>query len=228
MQQIIYQLKATHLWGKRKRRIKDLSALQLMRHATNLLNFGGRSRAAGRLIYETLVKNPYQLDALICMGDFLAAGKSTDFPIDLNSLPGVILEYALENENQLSLEERTRVLTVRAKMMLRAGFAKQKDGMALEDRDYLNPDRIEVEEPAYYSYILASISNIGSLNTTFHLAHALLGVYAELVAYAAPTKKNIHPYDPSCFIRTPAYYQWLLSTPEALLHGYDERQKRMT
>src|SRR2546428_5208063 len=50
--------------------IKDLSASQLARHASNVFLFQGRHVIGGRLLYHALVLNPREGEALHGLSDF--------------------------------------------------------------------------------------------------------------------------------------------------------------
>src|SRR2546426_11150835 len=50
--------------------IKDLSASQLARHASNVFLFQGRHVIGGRLLYHALVLNPREGEALRGLSDF--------------------------------------------------------------------------------------------------------------------------------------------------------------
>ena len=140
-------------WGPRYRRIKDLSSSELMRHAASLLNFAGRSRVAASLVYQAIRKDPYQLDALLCMSDFLGAGEPSHFSIDLNPYAAIVLEYALSSLKPVDVEPRLRVRAAQLKLMVRLGYATHRSGQkVIDSKDYLDFSQFDMDELSYIAY----------------------------------------------------------------------------
>src|SRR2546425_7327050 len=82
--------------------IKDLSASQLARHASNVFLFQGRHVIGGRLLYHALVLNPREGEALHGLSDFHDHEGTQE-------LSAVVMEDALAPGNRPSEPERTPI-----------------------------------------------------------------------------------------------------------------------
>src|SRR2546425_7381534 len=86
--------------------IKDLSASQLARHASNVFLFQGRHVIGGRLLYHALVLNPREGEALHGLSDFHDHEGTQE-------LSAVGMEYALPPETRLLEPGRTLIHATR-------------------------------------------------------------------------------------------------------------------
>src|SRR2546427_5676278 len=101
--------------------IKDLSASQLARHASNVFLFQGRHVIGGRLLYHALVLNPREGEALHGLSDFHDHEGTQEL-----SAGG--MEYPLAPGTRLSGPERTPLHTTRLRSTSKRGVIRHHRG----------------------------------------------------------------------------------------------------
>src|SRR2546427_3042790 len=119
--------------------IKDLSAPQLARHASNVFLFQGRHVIGGRLLYHALVLNPREGEALRGLSDFHDHEGTQE-------LSAVVMEYALAPETGLSEPERTLIDATRFRAIWSWGVSRPDTGqttLGLNDFQHRSPFPIE-------------------------------------------------------------------------------------
>src|SRR2546425_8871911 len=94
--------------------IKDLSASQLARHASNVFLFQGRHVIGGRLLYHALVLNPREGEALHGLSDFHDHEGTQE-------LSAVVVEEALAPETRRLEAERTTLHITEVRAILELG-----------------------------------------------------------------------------------------------------------
>src|SRR2546428_4925356 len=94
--------------------IKDLSASQLARHASNVFLFQGRHVIGGRLLYHALVLNPREGEALHGLSDFHDHEGTQE-------LSAVVMEEGLAPETGPSEAERTTTHATRVRALCSLG-----------------------------------------------------------------------------------------------------------
>src|SRR3989475_13064731 len=109
--------------------IKDLSASQLARHASNVFLFQGRHVIGGRLLYHALVLNPREGEALHGLSDFHDHEGTQE-------LSAGVMEDALAPETGLSEAERTLIDATRFRAIWRWGFSHPHRGQTNLGLDY--------------------------------------------------------------------------------------------
>src|SRR2546425_11920911 len=101
--------------------IKDLSASQLARHASNVFLFQGRHVIGGRLLYHALVLNPREGEALRGLSDFHDHEGTQE-------LSAAVIEYTLAPENGLSETGRTTIYATRFRAISSWGVCRHDRG----------------------------------------------------------------------------------------------------
>src|SRR2546422_6534519 len=101
--------------------IKDLSASQLARHASNVFLFQGRHVIGGRLLYHALVLNPREGEALHGLSDFHDHEGTQE-------LSAVGMEDALAPATRLSEPEPTLIHATRFRALLSSGVSPHHSG----------------------------------------------------------------------------------------------------
>src|SRR2546426_2428991 len=102
--------------------IKDLSASQLARHASNVFLFQGRHVIGGRLLYHALVLNPREGEALHGLSDFHDHEGTQE-------LSAVVMEDALAPENGRSEPGRTLIDSKRVAAIWSWGVSRPLRGV---------------------------------------------------------------------------------------------------
>src|SRR2546422_5783189 len=101
--------------------IKDLSASQLARHASNVFLFQGRHVIGGRLLYHALVLNPREGEALHGLSDFHDHEGTQE-------LSAVGMEYALAPGTRPFGPGRTLIHATRVRAIRSLGVRRPHSG----------------------------------------------------------------------------------------------------
>lgn len=193
-------------------RFADLSAEQLSRHATT----AGRSKEGFRLVYQALVKDPYQGEALRLLVDFLNQRPTEQFS-------AIVLEYALSPGSRIGAEDR-RILDQQKFLCLWTwGFSTHRSGATeLGPETFLERAEFEIDDRRYQRFIQDLIQEVGSLKKAFRVALTIAGIAAGFLAHGkyggeAASREVLHP---ERFAALAAYEAWLNSeAPEVLAHS---------
>jgi hypothetical protein len=187
--------------------IRELSAAQLARHATNVFLFAGRHRTGARLIFRALELEPYQPQALRGLSDLLDR-EGTE------QLSAAVLEYALAQGSPISADEKKELddLLFLAKWTWK--FSRHEEGATgIAWEDLADRSKFIVDDQRYDEFLGQIVTEAGSIESAFRSAHTLIGVMGGLLEHRelgsnAPLDEVLHPEK---FRVTTEYEEWLLS-----------------
>jgi len=185
--------------------IKDLSASQLARHASNVFLFQGRHVIGGRLLYHALVLNPREGEALHGLSDFHDHEGTQE-------LSAVVMEYALAPETGLSEPERTLIDATRFRAIWSWGFSRHDSGQTnLGLNDFQDRSRFRVDQDRYKAFMEPVIQLGGSHEGAFRGAHTMAGAMSGLLVHRQHGRKSSFEeiFHPDRYERTPLYEEWL-------------------
>ncbi|HAF45803.1 MAG: hypothetical protein A2100_03515 [Sideroxydans sp. GWF2_59_14] len=192
--------------------IEHLNASQLARHAFNVFLFSGRHQTGARLIYRALELQPHNAEALRCLSDLLDSNGTEVFS-------GVVLEYALSEEPQFSVEERQTLDDLRFLAKWSWGFSSHTSGNPHLAQDaFADRSAFLVDDSRYQQFLDQILTRTGSLEGGFKAAHTLCGAMAGFLQHGelggkAGVVESLHPEQ---FQKTEVYSQWLQSPTDEL------------
>lgn len=189
------------------KRLGDLTADELARHASNLFLYQGRTRRGARLVYHALVMDPRNAAALRALSDLL------DQP-GTEVLAAAVMEYVMHPGSGYTPEDRARFDELLFRSRWWWGFARHDSGQKdLTEADFADRSRFTLDEERYHAFLDRVAVPAGSLEAAARAAHLLMGTVSGLVAHVEKGEAVDIPdlIFPESFARTPAYAEFLES-----------------
>jgi len=192
--------------------VSTLSAENLATHAFNIFLTQGRHIEGARVIYHALRLQPHNPLALRCLSDFLANEGTEQFS-------AVTLEYALSEPCGIQRPNRQVIDDLRFLSIWSWGFSKHKSGAVnLNGTAFQTRDDFVFDAAGYKVFIDGLVARCGSLESACQASHRLTGVMAGFLRHVSKPSPSIEDVvDPTQFVETDAYAQWLQSSAEPLI-----------
>ena len=179
----------------------------------------GRTVFSARLIYQALVMDPYHIEVLLRLSDYLREDAPGRIPTGHGWLAGMVIEYALIFHTPMTEEHRKILNAARLKIMWLWGFAKHPgSGKQLPMADFHSKRKFDLAESDYMDFMSRLLADVGgSFQGAFQIAHTRIGMLAGLLEVR---DKKMIPSQTFWFARdvkpTPAYEKWLNSSARNL------------
>ena len=157
------------------KKIKNLTATELARYASNVFLYVGRNSICATLIYRCLELEPNHPVGLRALSDFFDQ-EGTE------ALSAIVLEYLIEAQLSLTpeAEQENKQLLFQAKWWW--GFAKHKSGNTnLSAEELMKHEDFEVSEEQYQTFIGGLIEGLGSKKAVVENSVKLLGIYGGII-----------------------------------------------
>ena len=192
--------------------ISTLFAENLATHAFNIFLTQGRHIEGARVIYHALRLQPHNPLALRCLSDFHANEGTEQFS-------AVTLEYALSEPCGIQGPNRQVIDDLRFLSIWSWGFSKHKSGAVnLDGTAFQTRDDFVFDAAGYKVFIDGLVARCGSLESACQASHRLTGVMAGFLRHVSKSSPSIEDVvDPTQFVETDAYAQWLQSPAEPLI-----------
>jgi hypothetical protein len=178
-------------FGSGSGRVKDVKAPQMAQAAMSALKTSGRSPFALRLLYRTLEVDPFHPDALLVLSGLYRGMTGGKRPTGDEIYSAIIIEYAADRKNVLSVEQKRSFDKARLEIMKEWGFVKPRG------------NETDVDHLGYMTYINELMTQVKSVPNGFMLALVKLGVQAGAL-------------DPTKGVPTRAYQEWLRADASTL------------
>jgi hypothetical protein len=192
--------------------ISTLSSENLATHAFNIFLTQGRHIEGARIIYHALKLHPQNPVALRCLSDFHAKEGTEQFS-------AVTLEYALSEACGIQGPYRQVLDDLRFLSIWSWGFSKHKSGSTnLDGAAFQTRDDFVFDATGYKSFVDGVVGRCGTLESACNASHCLTGVMAGFLRHISKPNPAIDEViDPTQFIETDAYIQWLQSSADHLI-----------
>lgn len=192
--------------------ISTLSAENLATHAFNIFLTQGPHIEGARVIYHALTLQPQHPVALRCLSDFHANEGTEQFS-------AVTLEYALSEACKIQGPYREILDDLRFLSIWSWGFSKHISGSTnLDAAAFQARGDFIFDATRYKVFVDGLVDRCGSLESACHASHRLTGVMAGFLRHVSkpsPAIKDV--VDPTQFVETDAYAQWLQSSADPLI-----------
>jgi hypothetical protein len=192
--------------------ISTLSAENLATHAFNIFLTQGRHIEGARMIYRALRLEPQHPLALRCLSDFHANEGTEQFS-------AVTLEYALSESCGIKGPYHQVLDDLRFLSIWSWGFSKHRSGSTnLDGAAFQTRDNFVFDATGYKNFVDGLVGRCGSLELAYQASHCLTGVMAGFLKHKSKPSPAIEDVaDPTQFVETDAYAQWLQSSADPLI-----------